>query len=87
MSLHPAFCHPYTFWVLSRMASIKSRIQEPVNTQTEDDDCHGHGCYRADCCQGYGHHLASGHSRDSKGQVPSEDYAELRHPYNRWRLR
>jgi len=58
MPIHPAFCHPYTFWVLSRMASFKSRKEESRTPEADDNDCHGHGCYRPDCCQGYGHHLS-----------------------------
>jgi len=80
------FSHPITNWVLSRMAPVDSRQEESAIVEADYDDCHGHGCYRADCCQGYGHAIARRHSGDSKGQVPSQDYAELRHPNNRWRL-
>ena len=83
---YPVFLNPITNWVLSRMASKKSRAKRSFNPSDEDDDCHGHGCYRTDCCQGYGHVIAGRYSGDSKGQVPSKDYAELRHPNNRWRL-
>lgn len=68
------------------MALEKSSSERPFNYEDDGDDCHGHGCYRADCCQGYGHHLAGGYGGDHKRQVPGEDYAELRHPHNRWRL-
>ena len=85
--LNPAFCHPYTFWVLSRMASIESRQEGPVHTEDKDDDCHGHGCYRTDCCQGYRDHIQGRHDRNNQGQVSRKDYAKLRYPYYRWRLR
>ena len=75
--LNPAFCHPYTFWVLSRMALIESRKKESGIAKTEDDDCHGHGCYKADCCQGYGRHFQGGYNRDNQRQVPLENHAEL----------
>jgi len=86
MPIHPAFAHPYTFWVFSRMASIKSRQEEPKPAEGKNHKCHGHGCGRTNCCKGYGHAIKGGHGRDSQGQIPSKDYAELRHPYNKWRL-
>lgn len=66
------------------MASKTSHQERSIDHSSEDDDCHGHGCYRPDCCQGYGYHFTSGYSGDSKGQVPSEDHAELRHPHYWW---
>jgi len=33
-----------------------------------------------------GHHLKGRYNRDRKEQLPSEDYAKLRHPNNRWRM-
>ena len=68
------------------MASEESNQERPDNSSPGYGDCHGHGCYREDCCAGYGHHLKHGYSGDSKEQLPSEDYAYLRHPHNRWRL-
>ena len=68
------------------MASKKSDKERPNDPGSGHGDCHGHGCDKIDCCIGYGHHLKDRYCGDSKEQLPSKDYAELRHPYNRWRL-
>lgn len=83
MPIHPAFAHPYTFWVLSRMASIKSRQEKSRLAEGAGGHCLRHNCDKANCCQGHGHAIADGHDRDSKGQIPSKDYAELRYANNR----
>lgn len=83
MPIHLAFAHPYTFWVLSRMASIKSRQEESRFTKGAGDNCAGHNCDKTNCCKGHGNTIANGHDRDSEGQIPSKDYAELRHANNR----
>jgi len=80
------FCYNFVSQLRSKLASAKSSKIRSIDPPTEDDNCHGHGCDRADCCIGYGHHLKHGYSGDRKEQLPSQNYAELRHPYNRWRL-
>ena len=83
---NPFFVYPYTEWLLRRMALKKSSIQRPFNYEDSDSECHGHGCYREDCCQGFGHHIANRYDNFDKGKVPSKDYSLLRHFKNRWRL-
>lgn len=80
------FVYPYTEWLLRRMALNESNKVRPFNYEESDSECHGHGCYRTDCCQGFGHHIANRYHSDNKRQVPSQDYALLRHIKNRWRL-
>ena len=79
-------CYNFAVQLRSKLASTKSSKIRSIDPPAEDDKCHGHGCDRADCCIGYGHHLKDRYHRNRKEQLPSEDYAELRHPNNRWRL-
>ena len=72
--------------VLGAVASEDSYKEGSDDSQAEGYNCSGHGCDRADCCKGYGHAIKDRYSRSREGQIPSEDYALLRHPNNRWRL-
>lgn len=84
--LHPAFCHPYTFWVQSRMAHTPSNKEESTTTEVTDNSCHGHDCVAECGIEGYCHAERGRHHNFSQGPIPGQDYAELRHPHNRWRV-
>jgi len=80
------FCYNFAVQLRSELAFAKSNRKGSIDPPAEDNNCYGHGCDKPDCCIGYGHHIKHRHSRDRKEQLPSKDYAELRHPNNRWRL-
>ena len=72
-NLGGGYVSPLADWVLSRLAPKKGTKKRPVVIDDEDDNCHGHGCYRANCCTGYNDFKGKGHNRNRKGQVPPKN--------------
>jgi hypothetical protein len=84
--VHISLRYPYTLWLLSRVASLKSSKKKSRTSQESDNQCDGHNCLTGCGTDGHCHTKTGGHHYFSQGPIPSQDYAELRHPHNRWRV-